>query len=230
MSLYNAAENALVVLREYKNIDPGGIQGLNDLSACCDRAIDAIEDLLRAAAERDPELAELVDGYFETTTAENGGCSCSSGNGGCSCSENGTHLQCQCKKETESLEMVFEDLGNSEMQLTMGNVRITWERIGEGICGDYNPDDSDDEELLRFSVYKKDEGNWCQVDGASYCTNFPAVGPTDEQKKLALKTILEEVYKPLIAGSSIESMCEVLSYISPEWLKDKEGSAEANEI
>ena len=31
-----------------------------------------------------------------------------------------------------------------------GGVRVCWEDIGEGICGDYDPDDPDDIPLLRF--------------------------------------------------------------------------------
>ena len=61
-------------------------------------------------------------------------------------------------------------------------LRVDWYNAGEGICGDYNPDDPQDVNLLRFDVYimeKTKAGNdsdkdWIAVEDASYCTNMPA--------------------------------------------------------
>ena len=33
---------------------------------------------------------------------------------------------------------------NDEMELVKDNIKVVLENIGEGLCGDYNPDDPDD--------------------------------------------------------------------------------------
>jgi len=40
-----------------------------------------------------------------------------------------------------------------DIELIRENVKVVLKNIGEGKCGDYCPDDEDDEPLLRFSVY-----------------------------------------------------------------------------
>ena len=52
-------------------------------------------------------------------------------------------------------------------------VKVEWAYIGEGYNGDYDPSDPDDVELLRFYVYHIDDGEWVEVEDASYCTNMP---------------------------------------------------------
>ena len=63
--------------------------------------------------------------------------------------------------------------------------RVTWEWIGEGNDGDYNPDDPEDQPLLRFSCDKytdrDEDGNlidsWEGMENASYCTQLPITTP-----------------------------------------------------
>ena len=55
-----------------------------------------------------------------------------------------------------------------EMMLEEDGIRVEWEDIGEGICGDYNPEDPDDIPLLRFSVSILLDGQWEAVEDASY--------------------------------------------------------------
>jgi hypothetical protein len=98
------------------------------------------------------------------------------------------------------------------MSLEKGKVKVKWEYIGEGYNGDYNINDEHDVQLLRFSVYKKEHGDWRYVDDSSYCTNFPLFA-TDEQKEMALDVIMSHVYHKVLAGQSIKKICEFLSHI-----------------
>ena len=68
---------------------------------------------------------------------------------------------------------------DSETPMSLMNswLRVDWYNAGEGYSGDYNPNDQDDLNLLRFDVYVKRGGKWEPVDDASYCTNMPASTP-----------------------------------------------------
>jgi hypothetical protein len=68
---------------------------------------------------------------------------------------------------TTSLEE-FEPVAVNHFEL-----RLEWEYIGEGLEGDYNPDDPDDVPLLRFSIYEvldRLSDEYASCDDASYCT------------------------------------------------------------
>jgi hypothetical protein len=105
------------------------------------------------------------------------------------------------------------------MELTAGDVKVVWEAIGEGVSGEYDPDDPQDVELLRFSVYRKgiDSTNpwndWIEVDDASYCTQVPVDTPV-ETLTVLLARIFNEVYDYVQAGESIKKICERLSWIA----------------
>lgn len=100
-------------------------------------------------------------------------------------------------------------------ELVKGNVRVSWEELGEGLDGDYDPNDPDDVELLRFDVSVFKDGYWEAVDDASYCTLMPISAP-DILKSSGLRIIMDEVYEPLMAGYSIKKVCERLSWIGPD--------------
>lgn len=102
-------------------------------------------------------------------------------------------------------------------------LRVDWYNAGEGICGDYNPDDPQDVNLLRFDVYimeKTKAGNdsdkdWIAVEDASYCTNMPA-NASNEILEKSLKYIFSE-YRDVIDQypySSLKKLGERLSWIS----------------
>ena len=96
-------------------------------------------------------------------------------------------------------------------ELTMNDITVELEDIGEGLSGDYDPNDKDDIPLLRFTVWK----DHVQVDDASYCTQVPTdITPTEATTVLA--TIMNEVAEPLAQGYSIKKMCERLSWIDRE--------------
>jgi hypothetical protein len=112
------------------------------------------------------------------------------------------------------------------MELTAGDVKVVLEAIGEGRSGEYNEDDPEDIELLRFTVYRKNPDHptintpwewdaWEQVEDASYCTQVPVDTPA-EILSLSLARIFNEVYSYVEAGQSIKKICELLSWIAPE--------------
>ena len=100
-------------------------------------------------------------------------------------------------------------------------VRLDLDSIGEGFCGDYDPDDPTDRELLRFDVYKwagpdsDYHDNWEPLDDASYCTQIPADLDAGEQAKLAA-ILFNEVFGPVNDGHSIKKLCERLSWIGTD--------------
>ena len=88
-------------------------------------------------------------------------------------------------------------------------VEVEIDNIGEGLCGDYDPTDPEDVNLLRF---------WISVDGeyvedASYCTCIKADADQSDIQKCA-DLILETVYEPLMNGESIKHICEQFSYLT----------------
>jgi len=103
------------------------------------------------------------------------------------------------------------------MELIKNNVKVEWVELGEGFSGDYDPDDPDDVELLRFDVSVLIDKEWVDPGDASYCTLFP-VNESDEIKMKALKLIMDEVYEWASQGYSVKKLCERLSWINPEWV------------
>ena len=111
-----------------------------------------------------------------------------------------------------------------DLEIIKGKIKVEWSDLGEGLSGDYDPNDPNDIPLLRFDVsrmedFPKDGRNmdWEAIDDASYCTNFP-VTASDDLKMKALAYLMGEIYEPAEAGNSIKKLCERLSWISPEWL------------
>ena len=101
-------------------------------------------------------------------------------------------------------------------------VRVEWENADEGLCGDYDPDDPDDVNLLRFYVYRKDGQEWVPVDDASYCTEMPA-GTDEKILRKALELLLKEFTNVLRTDphASVKRLGESLTYIAPDWFEDK---------
>ena len=100
----------------------------------------------------------------------------------------------------------------TEVTLTRKGVRVDIEYIGEGYSGDYNPDDPEDEPLLRFSVYQSGANHWDQVNDGSYCTCLSA--KIDElDKAMVAKIIMDEVYGPISTGTRPKRAMEWLSHL-----------------
>lgn len=105
------------------------------------------------------------------------------------------------------------------MEMSDELLKVEWENIGEGYCGDYDPEDPEDDNLLRFSVYvKNEEGDWEEVDDATYCT-YNSIDTSEKDLKSMLKTIFDE-YRDVITeypvDVSVRKLGERLSNIKPE--------------
>jgi len=102
--------------------------------------------------------------------------------------------------------------------LVRGNLKIELEYIGEGWNGDYDPDNPDDEKLLRFTCLMSNESeDWEQIDDASYCTRLPE-SISDEEAEKALRILMEGIENRGLL--SIKKECERLSWIGIDWLKE----------
>ncbi len=101
-----------------------------------------------------------------------------------------------------------------EIDLIRDNVRVSFFNMEEGYDGDYDPDDPDDENFLRFDIFALERGEWEEVPNGSFCTLFPASAPV-RKKIAALEKIIEEVYEPIKENSSIKRIAGRLSWIEP---------------
>jgi len=95
-------------------------------------------------------------------------------------------------------------------------VIIHWDCY-EGVNGDYDVEDDDDEPLLRFDVLKRTaheegDGEFEQIEDSSYCTDLRAY---DDRGLIlqAAQAIMNEVFDKVKAGQSIKKTCEGLSHI-----------------
>jgi hypothetical protein len=79
---------------------------------------------------------------------------------------------------SEHLDTLDRAIKNTEKmplpEFTHGRYKVIWEDIGEGYEGEYNPDDPNDEHLLRFYIERMDShGHWNELPDSSYCTVIP---------------------------------------------------------
>lgn len=136
---------------------------------------------------------------------------------------------------TEIPAKLRQALDFQRIVLVQGNIKIELDWVSEGLNGDYEPDDPQDEPMLRFWIMRrireddpkvkdarlipdKNHLNWQEVDDASYCTQLKA---TDPRGKLiwATQFILDTVADPAEARDSIKRICENLSRISKDGFK-----------
>lgn len=94
----------------------------------------------------------------------------------------------------------------TEMDVVRGNVMVEFKYVGEGVEGDFNPNDRYDMPFLRFYLYiwrraaddidpeqtNYEYGDWEYIEGASACTLIDARSPEDVVKAHA-QTILDAV-------------------------------------
>jgi len=111
------------------------------------------------------------------------------------------------------MESMFEDI-----ELIRMPFKITWEYIGEGHEGDYDLNDPEDEQLLRFSVDKWNEQNneWEGIQDGSYCTQMPI----ETDFRVLVRGLAEILYN-LNEDSSNKKYLESMSWLSPEDFKEK---------
>jgi hypothetical protein len=75
-----------------------------------------------------------------------------------------------------------------------GNVKIEWVNLGEGFDGDYDPENPDDRNLLRFEVYRNEGIEWVAIEDGSYCT------------------LVDAIYDDVSAHGKAKRLCESLSW------------------
>ena len=122
-----------------------------------------------------------------------------------------------------NLDIVLDKDEETPVSISDDTLMVEWVNIGEGICGDYNPDDPEDINLLRFDVSYEDKSRstavetvWEEVENASYCTNTPADTPVEDLLRL-LYAVFKE-YRSRIDDYpevSLKKLGEGLSHISP---------------
>ena len=98
-----------------------------------------------------------------------------------------------------------------------GDIKVEWAYIGEGHNWEYDPDDPEDEELLRFYVSRYDEEyGWEPVEDASYCTNMPL--NTDQRIIEDSLRALYDRFRDAMDDpyASVKKLGEELSWISPD--------------
>lgn len=106
-----------------------------------------------------------------------------------------------------------------EIKKAKDGVMVTLSNIGEGIRGDYNKNDEDDVNLLRFYIYT-DEGRSCDPDKGSWqekdswCTELAADMPDDMLQK-ALDVIFNRVFDALAddLDASVRHIGQELSWL-----------------
>ena len=113
----------------------------------------------------------------------------------------------------EHVEVLTDDRG----WIVSDRVAVYWEDLGEGLGGDYDPDDPADEPLLRFAleVRHADSGEWVQQWSDGYCTSVNA--DADEQTRASgLAHIARIVSDAASAGHGTSGAAANASWITTE--------------
>ena len=96
-------------------------------------------------------------------------------------------------------------------------IKVEFVNIGEGYWGDYNPENPDDVNLLRFYVYFKPENEkeWQAVEDASYCTGVAATEKEETimEKIGKLFKAYRKAYGHICRGGSVKKLGEAMSWI-----------------
>lgn len=92
-----------------------------------------------------------------------------------------------------------------------GNVRIEWVNLGEGLDGDYDPENPNDRNLLRFDVYRMENNEWKDVEDGSYCTMMDVQTPyTVLQEELV--HFMNTIHDDISNHGKAKRLCESLSW------------------
>lgn len=98
-----------------------------------------------------------------------------------------------------------------------GEVKVVIGWIGEGWQGDYDPDDPDDQPLLRFDAYDLNRPpdiygpHSRSFQDTSYCTRLPATIPPE-----VLKSVCRVIAVSLADESHWKRPCEEWSWVNAE--------------
>jgi gamma-glutamyl:cysteine ligase YbdK (ATP-grasp superfamily) len=97
--------------------------------------------------------------------------------------------------------------------LIRGNVKIEWVNLGEGLNGDYDPQNPDDRNLLRFDVYRCDDNGWAAIEDGSYCTMVDANSKYSVLRD-HLRRFMDIIYDDVSNHGKAKRLCESLSWTS----------------
>ena len=94
-------------------------------------------------------------------------------------------------------------------------VKIDWVNLDEGFDGDYDPENPDDVNLLRFDVSKFDTetNEWTEVEDGSYCTQVPADTNHATLRRI-LTSFMDYIYDDVVSVGKAKRKCEQLSWTS----------------
>jgi hypothetical protein len=114
------------------------------------------------------------------------------------------------EEKAENKEFYFD-----QISVERDGFVLEWEYIDEGFSGDYDPEDPDDRQLLRFTIYKiLENGTNEQMDDASYCTLVEI--NTDRE---LLKSMGEMILQRFLDDyPNYKHSMEEMSWITPVWL------------
>ena len=105
------------------------------------------------------------------------------------------------------------------VELIENGLRVDIDYIGEGWSGDYDPEDPEDEPLVRFSCFKQEKGEWVELDDASYCTRVSKFEKQSVFEKLA-SAVMRELDRAASGGSNPKRAMEQMSWVTAEELKN----------
>ncbi len=107
--------------------------------------------------------------------------------------------------------------------LVEGQLAVRWVQLGEGGSGDWDPDDPEDEELLRFdSLWRNPNGAWEDLECGSYCTRTPVNTPPGVRRQLLHKLMdflrdAVRYYGDELTPDLDRHRMEEASWIEPSW-------------
>ena len=104
----------------------------------------------------------------------------------------------------------------------MRKFRATFVDCGEGACGDYDPEDTEDEALLRIDLQVNEDGEWRDLRDGSYCTQVP-VDTTEPERARLLAVAVAFMEDADRRGHSIKRAAEHVSWLDPSWVEARMG-------
>jgi hypothetical protein len=103
--------------------------------------------------------------------------------------------------------------------LYVGDIVMTLSFMNEGHDGDYNPNDPNDEPLLRFDIIQKDEdGEFADHDCSSGCCQLNQETSTPEQRQRFLELAMCYAQEYLVTGkTSAKSLVGWITWCGADW-------------
>lgn len=117
---------------------------------------------------------------------------------------------------------------NNNLVREKGPVRVALVCLGEGYNGEYDPTNPEDELLLRFDLFLKDETNGEWMPAESRCTCLANEAPLQD-KEAALDILLNRFYEAFTnhIEQDLGALADELSYISADTVLQYAGIGEA---